>query len=293
MKTIINELQTRHKEFFESQLATHLLKHPEYFPSVGKISEKITRLMERHKNKVIDIIKQTPKITEELQEPYFGASLGSEQPITAQTVYENILAVLSGQHRDLSNVIQVHCIFIHRIYDHLEQPAHKADLVNTLFPLSLFNNEYRGRKEKPSKPSTTHAQGITQNSFFSKKIEAHEKAHLRALDKFEPNQDSNFTKSAMEHNLPIVCGPSGHTGSLMLGAKLYGELTADELKEYALASFSFLTSGGNHSFHEVYLIANLLGVTYEMNNYAASIPETIAEAETMQPLKSNFPMYLK
>jgi hypothetical protein len=250
------------------------------------------QLMSRHKDKTIAIIDQTPKIAEELQAPYFGASLDPNQPITAGLVYEHMIATLNDGHRDLSDILQIHCIFVHRIYDQLEQPAHKSDLVKTIFPLSIFNKDYHGRTEKPTKPSATHAQGITKNRFFSKKVEAHEQAHLRALDKFESNENSAFAKAAMQHNLPIVCGPSGHTGSLMLGAKLYGELTSDELKEYALASFSFLTSGGNHSFHEVYLIANLLGVTYEMNDYAASIPEKIAETEDMQALRSHFPMYL-
>lgn len=286
------ELQIRYREFFESQLAIHLLKHSEYFPAVKKISAAITEFMITNKSIVLNVIKDNPKIIMELREPYFGSCFEDGEIVSAETAYEKILATLNDEQADLDKIMEIHCMFIQRIYDCLEQKAEKADFVHTLFPSSLFNADSRSRIEKKGDIQATTQLGITKHPVFSKMLEKHPKKHLRALDKYEPNPSALFFKSATEKSVPTVCGPSGHTGSLMLGAKLYGKLNASELKEYALASFAFLTAGGNHSFHEVFIIANLLDMTGQAESYVSSIPESIISTDSCKPIQKHFPEFL-
>lgn len=285
------ELRTRYKEFFESQLAIHLLKHPEYFPAVKKISNTIKNLITTHKNKILEVIRDNPKIIMELSEPYFGACFDNKQTIAVDTAYEKMITILNDNNPDLSSIMQIHCIFIHRIYDHIEPNKDKANFCSTLLPTSLFNQANRSRENKENVQATLQL-GIARHPVFSKMLEKHNKKHIRALDKYSPNNHSAFSQSAMSKAIPVVCGPSGHTASLMLGAKLYGELTPSELKEYALASFAFLTAGGHHSFHEVFIIANLLGVAYEADDYSFSIPESISATNSYKQMQKLFSEFL-
>src|SRR3990167_2484141 len=212
-----NELQIRHREFFESKLAIDLLKHNKQFSSVNKISSAIVKLIESNKKAVMDLITSNPNIITELREPYFGSCYDSKQETNPAEVLEI-----------------------------------KEDNIK----------------------STTQL-GISRHPVFIKMLEKSDKNHTRAMEKYTPDYKTTFFKSALEKNIPIFCGPSGHTGSLMLGAKLYGDLTSEQLKEYALVSFAFLAAGGNHSFHEVMVVAALVGVDFKVGNYAESIPLSI------------------
>ena len=258
------QLNLRYKEYFESIIATDLLKEPMLFSSVQKVSTAIIRMMDNNKIQVISLIAQTPRIIIELKEPFFGSCYQENDDVSAEEVFNTMYSMMSNTQANLSTVMQMHCIFVHRIYDHLETNPLKENFVSKIFPDSLFNSECRGRKEIcPAKTNPTHQLGIARHSVFAGMVGVSLKKHLRAIDRFALNQTSDFVMAAEKNRLPVVCGPSGHTGSLMLGAKLYGNLNADQLKEYALVSFAFLTAGGNHSFHEVMMVAALAGINVD------------------------------
>ncbi|OGT62348.1 MAG: hypothetical protein A3E85_03825 [Gammaproteobacteria bacterium RIFCSPHIGHO2_12_FULL_45_12] len=288
-----NELQIRHREFFESKLAIDLLKHNKQFSSVNKISSAIVKLIESNKKAVMDLITSNPNIITELREPYFGSCYDSKQETNPAEVLEKICSILNNENADVRNAMQIHCIFIHRIYDHLEKRSEKTEFVSKLFPSSLFSKENRSRVEiKEDNIKSTTQLGISRHPVFIKMLEKSDKNHTRAMEKYTPDYKTTFFKSALEKNIPIVCGPSGHTGSLMLGAKLYGDLTSEQLKEYALVSFAFLAAGGNHSFHEVMVVAALVGVDFQVGNYAESIPLSIKKSGMYQKLSNHFSEFL-
>lgn len=289
---IHKQLNLRYKEYFESIIATGLLKEPMLFSSVKKVSTAIIRMMDNNKIQVISLIAKTPRIIVELKEPFFGSCYHESVEVSAEEVFNKMHSMLSNAD-NLSTVMQIHCIFVHRIYDHLETNSLKADFVSKIFPDSLFNSECRGRKEIcPAKTNPTHQLGIARHSVFAGMVGVSEKKHLRAIDRFALNQMSDFVMSAEKNRLPVVCGPSGHTGSLMLGAKLYGNLNVDQLKEYALVSFAFLTAGGNHSFHEVMVVAALAGINVDSAQYDTSIPESIKTSKLYKKLCKRFPEFL-
>ncbi len=288
-----NELKIRYREFFESKWAIHLSKQAKEFSSVSKISSAIVKLIESNKKTVINLIANDHKMIAELREPYFGSCYDSKQEVTAEEVFEKILLILKNETPDLSNVMQIHCIFIHRIYDHLEKKSEKPELVSKLYPGYLFSKENRHRvEEKKEKMKLTTQLGISRHRVFNRMLEHASKKHQRAIEKFVPNYQANFFKSALKEAIPVATGPSGHAGSLMLGAKLYGNLTSEEMTEYALACFAFLAAGGHHSYHEVMTVAALVGVDFQVGNYEKGVPSSIKKTKMYQILSKQFPEFL-
>lgn len=281
------ELQLHYKEFLESKMATELLTYPEIFPSVKKISTAILKLLKENEKAVIACIEKNEKIINELKPPFFGSCYDKKEEAKSADILKKITGILEDKKPDLKQVMQIHCIFIHRIYDQLEKRTEKKEFVSKLFPSTLFSSENRSRTENKDVKLTTQL-GIAKNKVFAKKIGKSQSEHLRAVEKYRPDFQSHFFKSAAEQNIPVVCGPSGHTGSLLLGAKLYGELTKDEMQEYAIACFAFLAAGGNHSFHEVMVVANLIGIDFKPNHYSESFPASLQETEVYKKLDKQF-----
>ncbi len=291
MRSITQELQLCYREFFESKLAVDLLKCSKHFYAVKKISAAIIKLITANKEAVKEAVKNKADIIAELREPYFGSCYDNKETVTVDEALNKIISILNDENSDLNKVMQIHCIFVYRIYDSLEKTNEKAELVRQLSPDSLFSNKNRSRVEDKDVKATTTL-GIVKHSVFAKMLGQTEKKHIRALDKYPQDYNSAFFKSAIEKTLPVVCGPSGHARSLMVGAKLYGDLTNDELKEYACASFAFLAAGGNHSFYEVMVVAKLAGVDFQLDSYSSIVPASIRATDLYKKLNQLFPEFL-
>lgn len=290
MGNIKNELQLRYREYLESVFAIELLKHKNNYSSIAKISTAILKFIEANTLHVENIIKNKPEIVAELSGSYYGAIFNTPQQLSSKEILSKIVHTLKNDASEVKQIMQIQAVFIHRIYDALEQNPKKLKWVDTLFPKELFSGSVRGRSEVSNKAiKPTQQQGIARLSLFKKRIESSSSMHVRAIDRFTLEPSAPFIKSANENALPLVSGPSGHTGSFMLGAKLYGDLTSEELAEYALLVFAFLAAGGNHSFHEVMVVAEKVGVAYQLGNYADSIPSSIAKLSVFQSLSWQFP----
>ncbi|OGT48086.1 MAG: hypothetical protein A3E82_06960 [Gammaproteobacteria bacterium RIFCSPHIGHO2_12_FULL_38_11] len=292
--TVHHDLKARYREFFESKLATSLLQQLNYFLSVEKITASIINLINKNKTSLLETMTHNSKIIDELREPYFGSLYKANELPSPEQVLKDMLLILNNKKSDPNIVMQIHCIFSYRIYNTLGikiELSKSESLKNTLLPDSLFNSTNRKRVEKEAKP--TNQLGFAQNPVFSKMIGQSEKIHFRAIDRFQPQNSSNFFKAAAEKNSPVICGASGHTSSLLLGASLYGNLSStEELMEYSLACFAFLAAGGNHSFHEVMVVANTIGVHYEAGKYSNSIPLSVKTTEVYQNFCAQFPEFL-
>ena len=287
------ELKLRYNEFFESQLAVTIVEKKSDAKSIAKISAAIIDLLEAHADKVKAIIEIKPEILKELSEPYYGASFASGDRPTTEAIYKKMLEVLRDA-TSLKQMMQIYGVFIHRIYDALVTHPQKPAIVKKLFANSLFSTENRSRSEhKVADVKVTQQQGICLNPVFAKKVSVSDSSHSRALDRYQLNPNSLFSKAAKKHARPTVCGASGHTGSFMLGATLYGMLEKAELKEYALICFAFLTAGGNHSFDEAMVVAGLVGVDFKENDYAANFHDTFLEEAPFEEIRSQFSSYFK
>lgn len=274
-----HELRLRYREFFESKLAVELLKNSNLFQSVRLISEQILKLIENNINKILQIFEDNPTILVELREPYFGSCYDGNQDVTPHQLLEKIRHILADDKAELKTIMQIHSIFVYRVYDILEKNSEKPKWVSQIFTDILFNKDNRVRTERKKEDvKSTMQLGISRSPVFCKKLGLSDKNHISALEKFKFDSNACFFKSALQKGIPVVCGPSGHTGSLMLGARLYGNLNKEQLKEYAWASFAFLAASGNHSFYEVMLVAAAAGAEVHAENYAASIPSSFNES---------------
>lgn len=281
------ELRLRYKEYLESKLAVTFLSHPAYFNSVKKVSIAIVQLISANKEIVLNAIKSNPEILAELRTPYFGSIYDETEYVSSSKALKKILSVLLSENASLDKVMQIHCIFTHRIFKLLPNEKNSSGFADKLCTSTLFSA--RCRVIKLETPEATRKLGIANHLVFSKMLGEHEKKHLRALDKFTPDYSTTFFKGTKQKGIPAVCGPSGHTRTLLRGAALYGNFNANQLREYAFACFVFLAAGGNHSFYEVMAVANLIDADFHIDNYASAIPESVKLADEFKELERELP----
>jgi hypothetical protein len=287
-----NELKLRYREFFESRLAVFLLGKTELFSAVRKISLIILNYMQSYQQKILKQLFMDSKIRKELYEvSYFGHLPHDESvALLPEKIVADMQATLQDEHAPLSQIMQIHSIFVYRLYDHLEEANHKEELAKKYFTEEERSNS---RLEREEKVSLTTQLGISNHPVFKKLTGQDQQPHARAVDRFAPNVSSAYCQEMIKHNLPFIAGKSGHTRSLLLGALLYGNFDSDEIKEYVLAIFVFLAAGGNHSFHEVMQVANKVGVPCDMQNYSASLPRSFVNSDNYKVLSGIFPEYLE
>lgn len=102
-------------------------------------------------------------------------------------------------------------------------------------------------------------------------------AHQRAIDMFTRDHIdvSDFAWDAYRREIPFVAGPSGSMAEFLMIVKMVGvDLTPEELQEYAFCCMGILVASGSHSIHEIYVIAEKLGIPYEDGRYEAVIPNS-------------------
>lgn len=297
------DLKTRYREFFESKLALEVLNHPDVVPAVAKVSARIISLMVLYRAEIIEIIGAEHKIKEELYGNSFFGRLERPQE-HAREIYEDIVSTLMSKQAQMSQLLQIHCIFVYRIFEnllkkeiYLERNAHvkqeKEKLILSVFPKTLFSSKNRARIEK-SDPQVSSELGIAHNKVFKKMLGQTESyTWQKAIGKFSVDKESEYFQNLAPLNMPYAAGLSHHTGSLMLGAKLYGELDQEELRQYALGTFAFLAGGGNHTFHEVMEIANRLSLGYQINDYNSCLPRSFKESICFSKLGDLFPEFLE
>lgn len=293
MKQIHNELQLRFREYAESYLAQMILKNPELVaPAVNKITASILKIISTYETEVKHILATSEDISKYLYGVVFFGHLDKKT-----NPFNDIISILTSSDNPLIHIMQIHNIFIQKIYDLLPIASEKTNksqkqmLVATLFPGSLFND--RGRIDHGEcKLKETNVNGITKTNIFSKNLMSTQK-HYSSTRRFDPDERSEFYKKTKEKNLPFVAGISGNTGSFLLGALLYGSLekNSQELKQYVLAIFAFLCTGGHHSWHEVMSVGQLAGLDYEPDGYLKPALDHLREAHDHNDILNEFNTY--
>jgi len=280
-----SEIKLRHKEYFESMLALAILQSITANTSIDKVSQKILELLHNHpKSALAEIIDFDKKISSELYgKEYFGHL--PQKKSNSDDIAFDILHYLADPNTPAETKIQIHCIFVHRIFERLqpsqEQLNKKNNVVNNIFYSTLFSSKERGRQKLEQALHGYDNAGISRNLFYQNKLPMRNSVSC-AISCFKPDTKSALYQEAMQHNLPLVSGYSGHTGSLLLGATVYGALNIGELQHYALAVFAMLTAGSHHSFHEVMSVARLFNIHYRTGDYASAISDELKSDAAIQ-----------
>jgi hypothetical protein len=289
-----HDLQSRYREFFESKLAVLLLDKTELFAAVRKISTAILNFMNDNKQKIVKQLFMEPKILHELYDTrYFGhLSHDTDTVPLPEKIASDMQMVLQDEQAPLSQVMQIHSIFVYRLYDHVQEKNRREEVAKQYFPEAQHSSGHSDRVEREDKVSLTKQFGISRHPVFKKLIGEDKVVHARAVDRFVPNMASSYCQEMSSCHIPFAAGRSGHTRTLLTGALLYGDFSGEEFKEYALAIFVFLAAGGNHSFYEVMQVAKLVGVPCDKENYRVSLPSSFQASESYKMLSRIFPEYL-
>lgn len=299
----LQELQDEHNRYFESKMADTLIKPLSNLLSIKKVSSAILDFLETNKESVISRIQNCSEIREELYgEKYYGhLDTTDSKTLNSDEIYLQLINRLENSKTKLSQIIHIHVIFIQRIFDHLlnkdiRRPEKdfthkKMELCKKLFTNELFAAANRGRIESNTNFFLSTNPGINRNRYFKSKFNETEN-HFKAMHRFSPDEQSTFFKSISSTNIPFVAGASGHMGSLLLGALLYGELSETELQEYSFVCALSLIHGGNHSFHETMLVARQVDIPYLIGNYVSAIPESVKQIPEFDGLRKEFSGYL-
>jgi hypothetical protein len=300
---IHEEVKQVHREYLESRLAQEVLQKANIFQSIKKISNNMLTLLEHNHSTVLQLIMSNPKIQDELLNKIYFGHLNlvvleqTDNVEKAEQLLALIKQTLIDVDTDLTKVMQIHGVFIYRIYLMLPNKNLPNDEVDTFtkyfdalkfFPDNLFDQSMRGRVTLDMEVAPSTKLGISRHGTRSKML-CDGNSHLRAIDRFFINQNSSFYSVAVKAGMPVVSGLSSHTKSFLLGALTYGCFTNDELLEYVFVCAAFLIAGGNHSFHEVMSVARYAGIPYKDGSYAECIPTVFKDICEDSHLNHQFP----
>jgi hypothetical protein len=91
-----------------------------------------------------------------------------------------------------------------------------------------------------------------------------------------------------QRNLIFGAGPSGSTGTLLQAGKLFGNLDGDLLRQYVWAIVGYLVGGGMHSYHEVMVIARMVGCPYKDGAYVPSLPDSFLRSQEYEEWQADY-----
>ena len=306
------------RRFFESKLAEFVIHNPHLLTAVRQVSGHILGLLGNQDNMqaLIDEIALNDKIRHDLYDSKMFGRLNSEK-MDSSEILEDIINVLQS-HDDLSQVMHIHALFVYRLYPVLsdktldlqgnigEKPSLSQYFTRELQQnlqtdgevsviddvLKLTSKELpfildRGRVKKNAPGQSYDRIGYTLPSFFSQKM-SKTQSHMPGETVFARDESSGYCSMQAKGDVAFVAGSSGHTLSFIQGALLYGDLDEEQVKEYALAVFSYLAGGGNHSFHEVMSVMHVVtGLSYKAGEYTPTLPQSLLSCDAFY-LKNHY-----
>jgi hypothetical protein len=127
------ELKATFRTYFESQLATYILRQHPKLAAVNKISKRILSLIKQNNaSAILQLITANPKIGEELYNHTLFGRLGETVPAPAQ-ILADIKQILSDYLANdntaikLEQVMHIQSVFYYRIYESLPNKLIKQD----------------------------------------------------------------------------------------------------------------------------------------------------------------------
>lgn len=274
---VLRELTVAHRARFESELALEVAAHSGNLEAVNTVNAVLLDILLTHKDEAIRLIDSDPKqmMKNAIFDPtkaMFGR-MGESEELTSAELFDIIIDVLSSEKTILDQRLHTQMNVMYRVITKLEHmntdemKLKTAALQATVFP----KDAYADRSRTPMTDTRlTEVLGIARGPL---QLKTKDIAHRAAVDHMIPKRDSKFFINATETlAMPFVAGISGHTGSMLFNAILIADLDTGARQEYAMAAFSYLANGGNHSFHEVMSAASHAGVEYREGEYASAVP---------------------
>ncbi|MBI2784957.1 MAG: hypothetical protein HYX60_01055 [Legionella longbeachae] len=306
---------------FESDLANVILKNPDLFKSVDKVSQSIIMLLKNKKN-YQEITKDHSILDETISDLLFSESsfgtLGSSINYckTPTGLIDNIITALETK-QNLQLVLHIHQIFIKKIFKHLpdktsifadmqivdakeltlsqeyakkiktnpdEIDIYYKEISKKIFSNDLFKRPYRKQGKHNGEKTTRIGIAPHGECIFSSETDIHE----NALGRFQPSPNANWTMEINKNKLPFVSGPSGHAALSMILVVTIGNLNQEEMKQYATALIGEITGGGYHTLGEIMSVCQKAGIPYSHNNYIDFLPKSFLCSNAYQFFREKY-----
>jgi hypothetical protein len=291
-ETLNHELKTEFRAYFETSFAHELSKDPVLSPSVGKISDTIMALIRSNESSLINALENSSHAENDLfnDKVYGRLHVKNGMKLTGENIINLFLEILSSEESPLAQVLLVHGFFIHRLYDHCNNVEKKDTIKQKIFHHDVFSE--RQRTKNPNVRNNLKP-GTINNRALANLVRVPYVTHGSPKDQFTLDENSSFIQDLKQHHLPLASSVSGHTGSLLLGALLYGRLNKTELQEYLLAAFCIFTLARAHTFHEVMIVGNIIGLPFSYEDYDTCIPDSIRHSPSYHRVGQMFQQFLQ
>lgn len=138
------------------------------------------------------------------------------------------------------------------------------------------------------KACLTNKLGILQPDDTPSELQNYFQEHFSAQFVYKTKEDSFVAKWLRQHHLPIISGTSGSAEKIFSQLSRFIELNQIEASQLFLTMAACMVALGHHSFFEVMLVADKVGLKLEAQDtlldfYLQCIPQTI---QNSQPFKS-------
>ncbi|VVC76075.1 hypothetical protein AQUSIP_13790 [Aquicella siphonis] len=296
----------KRKVTFESRLALAVLKNHTLFTpllhKIGKCMDEFLRHARDHAARTHraqqhnSFVEKAGEVFRDYfftDKPYFGREAGAASVPGIEEAFRFGRRTLVGG-KEIEKIMFAHMAMLN-IFKQMDGSKVAGYYQNAnrhyhqiLRPQALFKN--RGRvKRDDAALQTFEMAGYEEEPTVRSKL----MPHTRAIDTFtrDLNLPSDFSYESFLREIPFVAGPSGSAAECFLSALTFtrGKLSHDELQLYALCCVGYLVGSGAHSFHEVFVIAQLLGLSYTPGCYEDAIHPLFQGTHEYQQLLQEFP----
>ncbi len=255
------QMSLRRRREFETLMAGDASRHPECVkPAVDKVTLG-----------ALQFAAQDPQLAgEAIQARCYGDTasgrLGTsvQKPQNAGDAWHAAFQTLQGN--DIPKILGIHSCLANFLTRKLQlSTAQKKVYDDTGIKVSpksgylyqWFNDdEHRGRVKRDG-AQATNATGIVAPHLVT--TTGGGESRKRGVDEWDRVERSAFIENIDMRNIAFGAGRSGTTGELLKAFRTFGTMdTGEEFKQYLLAIVIYLVTGGHHSCHEIFGVANLL-----------------------------------
>jgi hypothetical protein len=261
LKSYDKQMSLRRRREFETLLAGDANRHPDCVkPAVDKVTKGAVSFGEQN----VELAGKA------IQARCYGDTasgrLGTSKdvPVKPEDAWDVALVTLRGT--DIPKILGIHSCLANFLTRSLKLSTVQKSIYDDTaikvapkqgFLFSWFNSDaHRGRVKRDGAQPTT-ATGLVAPRFVTTMGDG--ESRKRGIDEWDPVDGSAFIKGIDMRNLAFGAGRSGTTGELLKAYRTFAGLDAgEEFKQYLLAIVVYLVTGGHHSCHEIFSVANLL-----------------------------------
>ncbi|MDP1604868.1 MAG: hypothetical protein Q8M03_16575 [Legionella sp.] len=287
---------------FESQMAIKLAVHPELFPSVKIISDRILEIIHTRREEIISKFTTEASLDDIKSALYRSESRGalgciakSTDGLTIDEILNDIKTMLLSA-TTLIQIMPIHATFGYQIGKKLDDQSYLTFRNEVFKEANEFVSKCKQAVKKKAEDSDiepTTQLGVSDLADICEKINALPEterlkeiinpSHTNSLQRHRVDFENPVLQIFVENNVPLAAGPSTHTVTLLAAARLYEKLLAKEFTkemqhEYALAYFAYFGTAGYHTFHETMSVAaKCIGFPYTIHSYQENIPAHVRD----------------